>query len=121
MNNEMVDPMPDSAAPPARSSRVRPGARSPRRRRTARPVPSRTPTSSPRTRPAITPRVTGGVAAARRVSPVSGTPALARANSGTMTVFVHGCHSRCVRSLAGTERAMDSCAATAYSGSGDCR
>jgi hypothetical protein len=78
------------------------------------------PTSLPSTSPATTPRVTGELAAVRSVSPVSGTPALARANTGTMTKLVHGCQSCCSRSLADTDRSIDSRAARANSGLGDC-
>ena len=84
MNSEIVNPMPDSAAPPATCGIRSPGARLPGRRRANRAVAAVMPTNLPRTRPSTTPQVNGEVRDARSVSAVRGTPALASANTGTM-------------------------------------
>ena len=85
MNSDTVNPMPARAATPTRwlqrtpsGSRVIPVL-------VAAQVNAVTPTVLPTTRPTTTPRVTPLVSASRRVALVMDTPALASANSGTIT------------------------------------
>ena len=86
----MVNPIPDSAAPPASCHRSDPGARSPKPLRTATNVLAKMPSSFPPARPAITPQVSVEVAASLSTSESKTMPAFASANNGTMTNDVHG-------------------------------
>ena len=85
MNNEIVKPIPASVAPAIRCDQRTPPGRMPQPVRSANAVPAVMPMVFPTTRAATIPRVTGEVAAVRRVSGSSGTPALARPNTGTTT------------------------------------
>jgi hypothetical protein len=85
MNSDTVNPMPASPAIPTTWRRPTPGGSSPRPSRVLRRMAPATPTSLPTTSPAVTPSVIREVAASPSRPPVSRTPALASANSGTMT------------------------------------
>ena len=84
-NSATVNPMPDSAAPPISWPQRRVSGMRPIPVRRATQVPAVTPTSLPTVSPTMIPHVIGEVAAAARLSLVSGTPALASTNSGTIT------------------------------------
>ena len=85
MNSEIVNPIPDSAAPPAMRSRVSPGPNSPIFSSFRSDVDPKIPMNLPSTSPSTIPQVRGEVIAADRISGVMTTPALARANSGRIT------------------------------------
>ena len=85
MNSEIVKPIPASVAPAMRCDQRTPPGSMPQPVRSASAVPAVMPMVFPTTSAATTPRVTGEVAAVRRVSGSSGTPALARPNTGTTT------------------------------------
>ena len=90
MNSAIVNPIPQSAAPPAMRSTVRPGPNSPTRSSRMIEVDPNTPTNLPTTRATTMPHVRGEVNAPRRMSGLTMTPAFARANSGRMTYATYG-------------------------------
>ena len=90
MNSEIVNPIPDIAAPPAMCDMVSPGARAEGRNFAKMAEAPVIPTSLPSTRPAMMPQVSVDVEAAFRVSELSTTPALASAKIGTMMNAVYG-------------------------------
>ena len=122
MNSEMVNPMPDSAAPPATRRNVSPGARltdAGGAHQRGRPgdadelADHQTGDHSPRQRRAH--RVRRAVAPSRR------TPAFASANSGSTTNDTYGPNPVCRRSLIEIDSRRLRVAARAYSEFGDCR
>ena len=92
--SETVKPMPATAPMPTNWRHETSVGSVPIRSRTANHVKAVTPTSLPTTRPTTTPWVIDDDHASANASAVIGTPALARANSGTMTKLDHGC-KRC--------------------------
>jgi hypothetical protein len=99
MKSEIVNPMPDSAAPPAMRGIVSPGASRPMRSFCTIAVAPAMPMSFPTTRPATTPHVSVEPAASASVAGSRRTPALASANTGSTTNAMYGPHSVCRRSL----------------------
>ena len=101
MNSDTVKPMPATAPSPTMCPHRAPSGSRAIRSRTATHEKAATPTSLPTTRPAKTPVKTAeGLVSAPLPS---STPALARANNGTMTRLVHGCNASIKRSHAETE------------------
>jgi hypothetical protein len=83
MNNAIVKPIPASVAPAMRCDHRTPPGRTPSPVRRATAEPAVMPTALPTTSAPATPRVTGDVTAARRVSGDSETPAFASPKTGT--------------------------------------
>ena len=84
-NSATVKPIPASPAPPTSCPQCRVSGTVPSRVRSATQVPPVTPISLPTVIPTTIPQVSGEVAAASRLGPVSTTPALASTKTGTMT------------------------------------
>ena len=101
MNSDTVKPMPPSTATPATWCRPVPGGSAPRRVRTASVDAPRMPTNLPTTRPATMPMVTRLDSAWSIASPLSTTPALARAKIGTIRKLDTGCSAPSSRSSTG--------------------
>ena len=93
MNSDTVNPMPATAATPTTPRHVAPSGSAPMPSRVASQVNAVMPASLPTTRPSSTPIVIGDVTASERASALIGTPALASANSGTITKLLHGCRT----------------------------
>ena len=83
MNSDTVNPMPATVATTATLTQRTPSGRRARRMRTASQANNVMPIGLPTTRPRNTPRNTGAVTSNDSLD--SGIPALASANTGTMT------------------------------------
>src|SRR5215218_5092364 len=100
MNSDTVNPIPPRAATAPSDGHVISSGRRPSPLRTARDVASVMPTTFPTTSPSTTPAATARAPGAAKESDRIGTPALARAKTGSTTKLVHG-WSRCSRRSAG--------------------
>ena len=98
-SSETVKPMPADAAATASAGQVIVRRAPPSAGRVASQAAPMMPSGLPTTYAARMPSVTGDVTAADSRSPSSWMPALASANSGTITRLVHGCSRYCRRSL----------------------
>ena len=85
MSSETVKPMPESAAPPSTWPDPTPRGKAPSPSRTVPSDVTPIPTSLPTTRATTTPQVTGEERASASTPSRRSTPALASANSGTIT------------------------------------
>ena len=85
MSRETVKPMPATVPTPISGGQGTVSGSRPNHRRENSQVKPVMPTSFPTTKPNTMPRVIGEAAAARSPSTLIGTPALARANRGTIT------------------------------------
>ena len=114
MKSEIVNPMPQSAAPPATRSSDRPAPNVPIRVSFMSAAEPNTPMNLPTTSAATMPQVSGEIVARARISGLSSTPALARANSGRMTKATYGAYAACSRSLIEIDSRRLFAAARAY-------
>ena len=119
MNSDTVKPMPATPPMPAILGQVAPCGSSHNPRRTASHVKDATPASLPSTRPSTMPTVTGDRRASPRAPGDSSTPALASANTGTMTKLVHGRSSSPIRSATDTRSRTSNKARRADAASSD--
>jgi hypothetical protein len=89
-NTDTVNPMPATALTLTTPGQPAPSGSAPSRSRVASQANAVMPTSLPATSPTTIPAPSGVVNASATLPALIGTPALARANSGTTTKLVHG-------------------------------